>query len=408
MLIRFLIFVSGALFIDSAFAQNSFDALVEKALQKNAEYSAFLKDKEAAQSRASGSHSTFYPSLNAVGGWENRREDIEPAKGYLGYLRGQMNLFNGFKDRALVRKAGSDLTVQEANLEIKKRDVRLSVKEAVSEMLYLHGLREIFKEEINLAQIQKQMATKKIAAGLTSSVDNIEFELRQDELEIQKRRIEQTHLEVHQKLFRIFGEELQDQEFEKIQFRTAPEIKMILQSAKIENNPLLRKAQGDIEASEAEKVTARSEFIPRLDFEYAFGRITPSEVAPLRYDETRVGIFLTIPLFSGFDSYYKVRAANLNFAAKDKEKTQAALNLQSEFEILKEKIKESLDLLEINQRKRVSAKKYFDMTLGEYKRGIKNSPDLVGATERFFEAEKQSYEIQKDLEILSTKLENLI
>ena len=408
MLIRFLIFCSGVLFIDSAFAQSSFDALVEKALQKNAEYSAFLKDKEAAQSRVRGSYSTFYPSLNAVAGWENRREDIEPAKGYLGYLRGQINLFNGFKDRAGLRKANSDLMVKDANLEIKKRDVRLSVKEAVSEMLYLHGLREIFKEEINLAQTQKQMAAKKIGAGLTSSVDRIEFDLRQDELEIQKRRIEQAHLETHQKLFRIFGEDIPDQEFEKIQFRTTAEIKNILQTAKIENNPGLMKAQGEIEAFEADKATAKSEFIPRLDFEYAFGRITPSETTPLRYDESRVGVFVTIPLFSGFESNYKVRSANLNVAARDKEKTQTVLNINSEFEILKEKIKESLDLLEINQRKRTNAKKYFDMTLGEYKRGIKNSPDLVGATERFFEAEKQNYEIQKDLEILSTKLENLI
>lgn len=408
MLIRLLIFVSGALFLDLAFAQSSFDGLVEKALQKNADYSVTLKEKEAAQARISGSYSNFYPSLNAVAGWENRREDIEPAKGYLGYLRGQVNIFNGFKDQAGHQKVNSELMVKDANLEIKKRDVRLSVTEAVSEMLYLHGLQEIFKEEINLAQNQKQMAAKKISAGLTSSVDQIEFELRQDELEIQKRRIEQAHLEIHQKIFRIFGEDLADQEFEKIQFRTTVEIKKILQTAKIENNPYLKKMQGDIQASELEKVTAKSELIPRLDFEYAFGRITPSEATPLRYDESRVGIFLTIPLFSGFDSYYKVKSANISFAAREKEKTQVALNISSEFEILKEKIKESLDLLQINQRKRTNAKKYFDMTLGEYKRGIKNSPDLVSATERFFEAEKQSYEIQKDLEILSTKLENLI
>lgn len=406
--IRLLLFVSSALFLDLAFADSSFDALVEKALQKNADYSVSLKEKEAAEYRAKGSYSNFYPSLNAVAGWENRREDIEPAKGSLGYLRGQINIFNGFKDQAGLRKANSELNVKDANLEIKKRDVRLSVTEAVSEMLYLHGLQEIYKEEINLAQSQKQMAAKKISAGLTSSVDQIEFELRQDELQIQKRRIEQTHLEIHQKMFRIFGEDLVDQEFEKIQFKTAAEIKKILDAVKIENNPYLRKAQGDIQASEFEKVTAKSELIPRLDFEYAFGRITPSEATPLRYDESRLGIFLTIPLFSGFDSYYKVKSANISIAAREKDKAQVALAISSEFEILKEKIRESLDLLEINQRKRTNAKKYFDMTLVEYKRGIKNSPDLVSATERFFEAEKQRYEIQKNLEILSTKLENLI
>ena len=275
-------------------------------------------------------------------------------------------------------------------------------------MLYLHGLQEILKEEIKVSENQKLMASKKVSAGLTSSVDNIEFDLRQDELAIQKRRIDQMHTENHQKLFSIFGEQLTDEELDKVQFRTLEELRSVLKNAKIQKNPTLQKAQSDFEASESERVTAKSEFIPKLNFEYAFGRITPSEAKNLKYDESRLGVFLTIPLFSGFESHYKTKAATFNRAAKDKIRMQTDLNVQSEFAILTEKMKETFDLLSINERKRTSAKKYFDMTLGEYRRGIKNSPDLVGATERLFDSEKQKYELQKDLEVLSTKLENLM
>ena len=61
----------------------------------------------------------------------------------------------------------------------------------------------------------------------------------------------------------------------------------------------------------------------------------------------------------------------------------------------------------INDKKLVNSQKYFDLTLGEYKRGIKNSPDLVGATDRLFLAKKKKYELLKELEALKVKIENI-
>jgi hypothetical protein len=45
--------------------------------------------------------------------------------------------------------------------------------------------------------------------------------------------------------------------------------------------------------------------------------------------------------------------------------------------------------------------------VNEYKRGVKNSPDLVGATERWFSSQKRKYELLKELELAKIKLENL-
>ena len=53
-----------------------------------------------------------------------------------------------------------------------------------------------------------------------------------------------------------------------------------------------------------------------------------------------------------------------------------------------------------------SAEKYYDLTLAEYKRGVKNSPDIVGATERYFDSKKKKIEIQKELELVQLQLNN--
>lgn len=392
----------------SASGQDAFNGLLERALSKNAEYAAALKEKEAAEAQVRASRSAYYPTLDAVAGWEDRRVELEPARGTVGYLRGQLNLFNGLKDQAQVDRARLELQIKEARAEIKKRELKLALREVLSEMHYLHGLQQTLTEEIRTTQNQKQMAARKVSAGLTSSVDQIEFDLRTDELEIRKRQIDQSHVEAHQKLYQIFGEEIRDEETDKVSFRTLAEFEKILKSAKLESNPRMRIAESEASASELERTVSRGQFLPKLDVEYAFGRVTPSDEREAGFDESQVGVFLTIPLFAGFRNTSEYRAATALSGARDREKNQVMRDLQSEFEVVREKMKEALSLYQINERKRASSKKYFDMTLAEYRRGIKNSPDLVGATERLFDSERQKFELLKDLEILSARLENLM
>ena len=116
---------------------------------------------------------------------------------------------------------------------------------------------------------------------------------------------------------------------------------------------------------------------------------------------------ITIPLFSGLDTYYKVKSSNLNISANEKLLNQKRLDVESEFSVLKNKIVELAKLFKINEQKLENSQKYFELTLGEYRRGIKNSPDLVGATERLFSSKKKQVEILKELEILKIQIETL-
>ena len=68
------------------------------------------------------------------------------------------------------------------------------------------------------------------------------------------------------------------------------------------------------------------------------------------------------------------------------------------------KLDESLKLDEFSE----TQGKTLNETLDEYKRGIKNSPDLVGATDRLFLVKKKKYELLKDLEVLKLKAESIL
>jgi len=393
----------------SAFALVGLDDLVKNLYQKNQEILSLEKINESKEALVQSSKSVYYPTLNAVGGWgQNKTDDLAfTQKGYFGYAEGKLNLFRGFKDQSISSQKEVDLKISQLELESKKRELRLELTQVASDMILLHKYQLILEEEYKTTQTQKQMAAKKVAAGLTGAVDNLEFDLRESEIQIEQKQIQQQHLEAHQKFVKLFGEEISDSLIEKIDFSQFENLNQSPSQLKIENSIEFQKARLNEDLSQFEKNEIKADYLPTLDFTYSFGRLTPSEVSPTQFNESKYAIQLTIPLFSGFETYNRSKSAFLNTSAAERIKAQRRNDVESEFNILKTKVSELSSLYGINEKKILSSQKYFDLTLAEYRRGVKNSPDLVSATERLFFAKKKKYEILKELEISKVKIANL-
>lgn len=352
-------------------------------------------------------HASYYPSLNAVGGWGENRVDnpIDTDKGYTGYLEGRFNLFNGFRDSSVTNQKDLDLQMAKLEHEQLQRNLKLKLIEAVGEMIYLHGLQEILATEEQITKEQKQMAARKVSSGLTSSVDNLEFDLREEEIRIQQRQINQQHLEAHQKLLQLFGTDIADRDLHDLHFSELVSLRAVKQY-KAEDNVEVQKSQIQFELSKLEHKIIQGDFLPSLDFIYSYGRLTPSEETR-NFNETNYRMQISIPLFSGFSTVHKENAALLESKSRKSTLQQSAMDSLSLYNSLAEKMKELSDLYTINERKLKTSEKYFNLTVSEYKRGVKNSPDLVGATERWFSAQKRKPELLKELELTKAHLENI-
>lgn len=394
----------------NVYALEGVESLEKLIFEKNQDYQAMVDLQESKKASSNSSYSGYYPTLNAVGGWgQNKTDELGTTqKGYLGYLEGKANLFKGFKDQSIIDQKSADLNIGAIELEAKKRELRLQMTEVVSDMIYLHKAQEVLQEELKSAKLQRQMAAKKVSAGLTGPVDNLELDLKENEVEIEIKQFDQLHSENHQKLVKLFGSEVKDAELDGIKLSGIESYQSDKFELKIENNLSFKKADLIKAKYESEKKEIRSEFMPSLDLTYAFGRLTPSENTPTQFNESKYGITVTIPLFSGFETYYKNKSAAYQIDAAEKLKNQTIRDIESEFKILKSKMNEAVSLYSINEKKLSNSQKYFDLTLGEYRRGIKNSPDLVTATDRLFSTKKKKFELLKELEILKVKLENIL
>lgn len=374
-------------------------------ISSNQELKSLQQDIAAQDSLKKSAYSPFLPSLNAVGGLARIKTDDDNDKGQVGYLQGSTNLFSGFKDRANFDIQTQNLELTRLNYEIRLRHAKEELTEVLTSMIGIHQIEKILDEEFKITQSQKQMAARKVSAGLTSQVDNYEFDLRESEIEIQRRSISREHEAVHQKLNALFDQEILDKDLEGLSFATTGTLTKEVNLSSFENHPLVRKAKIEEQIAESEKTSVSSEFLPRIDLNYSFGRLTPTE-DEVKYNESEVALLVTIPLFSGFDTYHKRKSAVATLAAKEHTKNQVILDVKSQFEQLKSRTKELVELYQIIDKKLLIAEKYYSVTLSEYKRGVKNSPDLVGATERYFDSKKKKIEIQKELELVQVQLNN--
>jgi outer membrane protein TolC len=401
-------FILGLFLSISVHALIGADGIFKTVEASNQEVLALQKNSEAKQASDKASISGFLPTLSAVGGWQKNTVDDprDSEKGYNGYLEGKLNIFRGFKDQSFSERKELDRKIANIELEMKKREVRAEITQVLGDMISLHKLQAILQEELSVNKNQKQMAQKKVSAGLTSRVDNLEFELRESEILLEQKQIDQEHDENHQKFFKVAGTHFQDTDLTHVDFSPESEFLNLKRQMNLDQNLDYQKANLYQSQAEIEKSEIRSDFLPTLDFTYAVGRLTPTEEDSFKFNESKYGVQLTIPLFSGFETYYKTKSVSLLSQSFENTKNHIRNVVNSDFEILSMKLKELTYAFQINEKKISNTEKYYNLTLAEYKRGIKNSPDLVSATERYFSAKKKKLEILKTLEILKVKIEN--
>ncbi len=403
--IRFSLMITTLLLTSVIAAAQSRLELQQKLLSSNEELKSMSSDITSQDSLKKSMYSAYLPTLNVIGGLAKNKTDEDDEKGQVRYLQGSANLFSGFKDMASVDIQDKKIALAKINYEIHVRAQKEKLTEILASMIGLHQLEKILDEEFKITQNQKQMAARKVNAGLTSQVDNYEFVIRESEIEIQKKEIKRKHEAAHQQLNALYNQEILDSEIENLSFAADPTTISGFNLKSYENHPLIQKAKITADIALFEKSVMTSDFLPKIDLSYVFGRLTPTE-DNIKYNESEIALLVTIPLFSGFDTYHKRKSSIANLSAKEHEKNQILLDIKSQFEQLKSRVQELVESYQIIEKKLIVTEKYYNLTLAEYKRGTKNSPDLVGATERYFDTKKKKIEIQKELDIIQDQLNN--
>lgn len=380
----------------------SWTDIESRILGSNLEIQAQSHISKAAENDLKATSGVYLPSisLNAGTGRDTTLRDDD--RGTQAFVEGKWNLYRGGHDSALRAKSKAAAELEKLNYDIRKREVLFRARELYISIVAIQKSSDILNRESELNKQQRGMAQKKVSAGLTSNVDGIEFDLRSDFIEAEQNKFASEKL-VHIAELKALVDSGDDPVviIGEIAVPQNRELKPI----NISNSPVRSAAEFEMQISQADKNIARSGFLPEVNVTAAYGRQTLQRDDPIKNDETTAILSVSLPIFSGLSTLNAVRAQNERTFAKEKliQQTNNVLNAQAE--ITTSRWKETWSLYELNQKTLERAKKYYELTLGEYRRGVKNSPDLVSATERLFETEMKSISLVKDLNLIQAGIQ---
>jgi outer membrane protein len=386
-----------------AFAQNPPAELtpmevIEKALSSNPHVLEAQSAADRGRIQTRISLSPFLPTLAVETGTVQRSPEDRNESGHYLFGAGRMNLFNGGLDWSQRRIQRLDEERNQRQLALRKSLVARESIRRITDLMLIDESIALKREALQLNQTQMRMAQQKVAGGITTAADVIEFEFRENALATELELLAHERNVASRALSKTMG--LEPRDTLRIKGSLEPSL-ATLASAHGDTEGYLGEsftldAAFDARAADIQLGVSRAVWLPKADLEARYGdqRFADPEVEGL--PGWRLELRLTLPIFSGLETFYarqlaavalqeaeaRHRAARLVSSTVQKDRSEKLLTLNTLMRLQDENIKR--------------AERYYRATVTEYRRGIKNSPDLSQATERLFDARLRKHSLTRD------------
>lgn len=381
--------------------------ITERALANNRDvkiaeqaYSASTFDK----SRAWGA---FLPELSLEGGPLSAKFDEESNSGTAAYAIAEWNLYRGGQDAAEYDKAKIEQELLKRRLDFAKSKIRRDAARLYYEMLYVLESVSLKEKALEMNREQMKMAQVKKNAGLTSEADVLEFELRESTIASDLKLLNQQRQAISRELSLLLGVDEPSEKFTAkghLESETLKIEKEKILSDFAGNNEEIIEARSQYEIGLQDKTIARGAFLPSLDLEASYGKLADEEKVYEEPDNYSVFLRLKIPLFSGFRNYNSYKSSQIQVAQKEVALQGSLAKVKSELGTLFTELDSIRERIALEEKNIARSEKYYKITLAEYRRGVKNSPDVVGATEGLFEARTRNLEFRRDFHLTKLKI----
>lgn len=363
------------------------------------------KRLEEFDARSSRQRSNYYPKLNAVGGGEVEGRGSDRPLNQLAYLDFNWNLYNGGRDGRAIETA--NLEAEKATLEVEESslEVDLETERLFYEILYARDLIDILTKFIEVNKEHRSYVKRSQALGSVSEADVMQFDLKDAQLRSELIDMRRSYESAKTRLKAFIGDEL-SQSLEPIGELLHQHLKSstdsILNESLTQSLPM-RKSTIASQISELQLTSARSRWLPKIDFSTKAGMLASSETATPGEPNVNLSLVATWELFSGFDALSEIQEKR---AAKEAQSLQVKLDVTKVVISAEDLVREILTLqtrADVEKNNSRFAKRYYNIIKDEYKRGYKNSADLTMGADAWYSAEVRRKEL--DLEFLKKRIE---
>lgn len=381
------------------------EEITQKALSNSRDVQAAEKSSSAAEFEVQKARGLLHPEISIEGGPLSVKYDETQSSGTAVYGKAEWNLYRGGRDQASIEKARIQRNLQKKKLELTKARVTREAARLYYEMLHVLESLALKEKALQMNHEQMKLARVKKNSGFTSEADVLEFELRESTLKSDLSFLQQEKQSLSRELSLLLGLNPAS---------TPVAVKGHLENKPLEfnrekmdylqNNEELLETQAELQAGIQDRKSAQSYFLPSLDLEAAYGKLANDERVFRENNNYSVFLKLKIPLYTGFQNSNSLKSVQAQVARKEITLAGTQARIRSEIELLLSALESLENRISLEQKNLARSEKYYQITLAEYRRGIKNSPDVVGATENLLEAQIRNLQFRRDFQLTKLKL----
>lgn len=370
---------------------------------KSARLNAASLEIEAAKAYQGSLGRSFLPDIEIYGQQDSFKkgrldQKTQPAYG----AQATLNLFNGGRD--LLLSDQYDLQVQQKSYQFKRVHAEELEK---ARTLYWNIL--YAQQRINLLESAQQVNTqnlkaadRRINSGVATDSDRVLFQMKAIELEQDLARAKVQLTSDRRNLAILLGFESDaDVSFPQA-FQHDHDYEKVLEYADVDHEFLYKENQVLAETKVLEAKRQGRSWVPRLDAYAAYNQFNQRDEDPVDAKdrtESVVGVKLTLSLQGVFNSQREARflrqealSANIIADLQRKEVGNHIANEVASLKVLHDQLHEA-------EQNISRAEKYYKLSQSEYTRGVKNSPDILGASEKLYEIRNRHLEIIRDFQV---------
>lgn len=384
--------------------------LLTEAENNSFELKSMEKSIQASEYLVKSQYSNFSPRLSLEAGPQSSQYNLEKSSGNFFYGKFEWNLYNGGIDSTEIERAKLLY-----NFELKKKEslrtkITFEVKKIYYELLFILESISLKERAIQINNEQTKIALAKKNAGLTSKSDVIEFELRDSTLNSDLILLRQQHHEKSRELSVLLDRQEDTRPIQVKGHLVRQQIyydrAQVLNKVKEQNFDLIESST-DLKLALFDKKNSVAEFLPKINFEGQYGRLAGEGSLSSDNKDYQMLLKVSIPLFSGFQTWHVQRSLSAKIESKKINSDQRLLQVTAELDNTLNQIQVIQQRLDIEEKNLARSEEYYKITLSEYKRGLKNSPDMVGAAERLLDAHIRNLEYRRDLILAGLKIDLL-
>jgi outer membrane protein len=399
---------SGAALADHPLEGNvTLRQLLDEAAASNKEVQQAAKNIDLKAAEARARFGAYLPELSLGGGPQAVKLDENRSSGTAFYAAMDWNLYRGGSDRVALERSRLERGFAERELEFTKARVSREVAQLYYALLFLEESIALNETALKMNAEQMKLAQAKRSAGFTSNADVLEFDLREATLRSDLQELFRELSVVNREMGVLLGHSDASPEFKVIGHLTRDNFKPDVKSLEDKisaSNPEIVAAEQGLKLGELERDVAKAGYLPSVNLDAQYGRLLADDAVYRNRDNFRASLQFKLPLFSGLSTKNSAQAASSLVEREDIRLSQKRLEVRSAAENAIQRIKSVQERLDLEERTLTRSEEYYKLTLGEYRRGVKNSPDMVGAAERLVDARRRNLQFRKEYQLAKLEI----